>query len=170
MTRPCKKYCRHLVAYLDGELPERMTRQIREHLDRCPDCSRELQELRTAMNALPGFETIAPSPDYDRIFWEKISRIRQEQERGTALKRLGDLLRPWFSPRIGFAASAALAVCIAVVSFVAFRPHNGVPENELQISRDIELFLNMDIIEKSDALEHFELINMLDILEQDVRG
>ena len=50
-----------LNAYLDAELPPDLTDQVCRHLDRCPECSRELTELQKIFNHLNAIPEI-PTP------------------------------------------------------------------------------------------------------------
>lgn len=60
-----------LQAYLDGELPEGRSRDIRRHLDGCAACRGVLDELR-ARGALLGsvLATDGPVPDLEAARWE----------------------------------------------------------------------------------------------------
>jgi hypothetical protein len=51
MKEKCKKINRDLVAFLYGELENDMNEQVRSHLDICPKCQEELQELKKVVRA-----------------------------------------------------------------------------------------------------------------------
>ncbi|MFO8008409.1 MAG: zf-HC2 domain-containing protein [Candidatus Brocadiia bacterium] len=58
----CEKTTKLLGAYLDGELGEGEAAQVREHLQACPRCAAELEELRRldrSLGALTGMEAPA---------------------------------------------------------------------------------------------------------------
>jgi len=50
-----------LSAYLDGRLSERRQRRLEEHLAACPACERELNELRSVVEAVKSLPTV-PAP------------------------------------------------------------------------------------------------------------
>jgi len=165
MNRACKKYRNNIVAYLDRELSENESAGMSAHLGSCQSCREELTHLRQAMNALPEWENIIPSEDYDRVFWEKVGLLRPVQEKRGLLQVLGFS----FSQRFRLVTSAALAACVLVITFFTLRIQREIPQHELQMVKNIDLFLNMEIIENSEALENFEVIKMLDVLGQDGR-
>jgi hypothetical protein len=51
MIEKCKKINRDLVAFLYGELDKNINEQVRSHLDICPQCQEELQELKRVVRA-----------------------------------------------------------------------------------------------------------------------
>ncbi|MFC1591599.1 zf-HC2 domain-containing protein [Thermodesulfobacteriota bacterium] len=165
MMRQCKQYRKHLPAFLDGELTEALSRKVQGHMDGCDSCRLEAEQLRLAVDALLTWEPVTPSADYDRVFWQKIQRVRQQQRKE---QRPLAWLRLLFNTRYGLAASAALALCMCVLTVLTLRTDSGQPQGP--VAADMELLLNMEVIESSEALEHFELIQMLDVLQQEIEG
>ncbi len=67
--------------------------------------------------------------------------------------------------------SAGLALGVFVVTLYLLRPpHAALPQQEVMVAADLDLYANLDVIQNSEALENFELIQMLDELEQDEQG
>jgi anti-sigma factor RsiW len=42
----CKKVLSHLHAYVDGEMPARLMREMEEHLGACPPCRSQVERIR----------------------------------------------------------------------------------------------------------------------------
>jgi len=51
MNEKCNKINRDLVAFLYGELENNINEQVQSHLDTCPQCQEELQELKRVVRA-----------------------------------------------------------------------------------------------------------------------
>lgn len=165
MNRACRRCRKDLVAYYDSELTADRMRAVADHLEGCPDCSSEFSSLQEAMAEITEPQTITPSPDYDLLFWNKIRALRSEKE--ARQWKLLEPLRILFARRSALVASACIALCLCMATIITLR-HNRTPSaEELALARHMELFANYDVIEKSDALEHFELITVLDTLAED---
>lgn len=78
----CKELSLKLNAYLDGELSGQMAARVREHLQACPRCAEEMDELRLVKRTLDAVPGAALAPDF-------ATRIRkQAEERQKARTRL----------------------------------------------------------------------------------
>jgi len=171
MKRKCHTHAGRLAAFLDGELTGREARELAEHLRGCPACSHALAELQGIATLLETWQdTPAPSADFDRTFWQKIAALREQQRTHIACG-----LRAWLSGLLStrpasLAASAVCAICILVASLFVVKSKTGVPDGSIALARDFELYANLEVIESSEALEYFEVIAVLDILEKDTKG
>lgn len=166
MERKCKIIHKDLVAYLDGELPEKKSLSVSEHLHTCAACQKEYKDLAASMDLLLAWKNISPTEEYDRIFWQKVkSNAVRDHEKRNFLSMLAALIRQNFSS----ATSALLAVLLVLITFLQSKPHKEPQLQEIHMAMNMELFLNMKIIENSEALEHFELIEVLDRFEQDLK-
>lgn len=170
MSRACRKCRNNLVAYMDKELSEKDARYTAEHITSCAECRQEFQQLHDVFETLPTVPLLQPSDDFDRVFWEKVRSIRHATPNREQGKWFSEVVSFCCARRMSFAASAVFAVFICAISFFALNPRHEIPQNELVIAKDIELFSNMDVIENSEALDDFEIINMLDVLEQGNKG
>jgi anti-sigma factor RsiW len=63
-----------LQAFLDGELPEKDTREMAAWLARDADATALLGELRNTRQALAGFEPALKVPESREFYWSKIQR------------------------------------------------------------------------------------------------
>ena len=57
-NRRHRRFREDLSAYLDGQLSERRQRRLEEHLAACPACGRELNELRSVVEAVKSLPTV----------------------------------------------------------------------------------------------------------------
>lgn len=171
MKGKCHRDSGRLVAYLDGELTGRQARDLAEHLKECPACSGALAELQSTTKLLEAWQnTPAPSDNFDQTFWQKIAVLRHHERTHKARG-----MRAWLSEllstrSVSLAASAVCAICILVASLFMVKSKTGVPEDSVALARDFELYANLEVIENSEALEYFDVIAVLDVLEKDTKG
>ena len=57
----CKKVLSHLRAYLDGEAPASLMREMEEHLGACPSCRSQVERIRQVDDMLDSM-TVPPLP------------------------------------------------------------------------------------------------------------
>ncbi len=103
----CKEVKRKLSAYLDGEMKERERKTISEHLEKCPDCKKELTILSQQDKFLERVEAIEPSVNFRAKFWQKVTRQQQviaseQSERGNLFRRLKPAATWLPVPAMGF--------------------------------------------------------------------
>ena len=104
----------------------------------------------------------SPSAAFDRDFWRKLAAYQEQKSRRPGIFSLvWSLLTARY-----IAAPLALALLLLITFFQSkFSPELGLQEKYMIMHAD--LFLNMDAIDKKDALENFEVIEALDELDQD---
>ncbi len=115
--RECQKLRDRLPEYADGSLVGTARARLERHLDQCPRCAAELEDLRTVLRAL---RSVAPDEVPDNL----LPRLRRALRERAPTPAGPPLL--W--PRI--AIPAALAVGLVAVTFAlrspkqaALRPH-----------------------------------------------
>ncbi len=101
-----------LLMYIDGELSARKSRQVRQHLLACWQCRLEQQKMGQAINEFLECRNSAvgkspPLRGWSR-FGGRLSAAAAEEEPRPFWKIL------WRSPRIGFAAAAAMAMALVI--------------------------------------------------------
>ncbi len=68
--------CRHvnklLVAYIEGELPDSVSRRVEAHLTRCEDCSKKYTRMQKMVHLMKTLPSISPSPGIVQNVMEKI--------------------------------------------------------------------------------------------------
>ncbi|MFH0963387.1 MAG: zf-HC2 domain-containing protein [Planctomycetota bacterium] len=151
----CRKFQRNLWAYLDGEAPERLRLLMEEHVATCASCRREVELARKADGLLGAMEAPAPSDGFVRDVMRKIAREPKARERVS-----------WVVPvsRRALALATAAALVIAVVTFyLAGGRRPGAPP---ATTAEIEMLSDMDLLVNLDVLEHFEELQMLDVIEE----
>ncbi len=173
MKLSCMKYHRDLVAYADGELGPERAAGVERHVSGCSRCAAVVKEVRD-LNALAPPSPIEPSADFDRVFWTRLAQARQE-EAPSCLESLYDSARQLLTRPAGLSLAVGMAMAVFVVALYLMRPiaPAGLPQEqrrELMAAADLDLYANLDVIQDSEALENFELIEALDELNQDMQG
>jgi predicted anti-sigma-YlaC factor YlaD len=162
MNTDCNKIQNDLTAYLDGELDGKQSLLVSGHLKTCPGCRHELETLRESMAMALEWQEIKPSADFDRAFWQKLAAVKERQERRPGIF---SLVRSLLTANY-IATPVALALLL-LITFVQSRPSPDAGGQDNYMIMHMDLFLNMDAIDKKDALENFEVIEALDELVQD---
>lgn len=60
----CEETKELLSPYLDGMTGDHERQEIENHLQKCPDCQKELEELKKLLNALHSLERVKPPKDF----------------------------------------------------------------------------------------------------------
>ena len=78
----CEDIQKELKAFLDNDIDDQTKREIKDHLDRCPNCSRDLEKQKRLSGVLLAWKGIEPSPhSYEKLesriesnasFWGKV--------------------------------------------------------------------------------------------------
>ena len=72
MKRVCKKTQKNLIAYLNLQLEEEKTREIRKHLAACSLCKQEAAKLQATWDLLGSYTLDRDFPDLTKAIIEKI--------------------------------------------------------------------------------------------------
>jgi hypothetical protein len=101
------RICReNLHLYLEGEAAPLASREIQEHLSRCPDCAAELRVLQEERIAF--LEAALSSPPLSPRFSERVIReIRRDEAERHAMRKIATFRRLFVS--VGTAAAIVLA-------------------------------------------------------------
>jgi anti-sigma factor RsiW len=108
-----------LQAFLDGELPEKDTREVAAWLARDADATALLGELRNTRKALASFEPALKVPESREFYWSKIQREIERSAKAPAPAKapsLVTLLRRLLMP-LGAVAVLTLAGIITLHQF-----------------------------------------------------
>jgi anti-sigma factor RsiW len=162
MNRDCKKIEKDLTAYLDGELAEKQSLAVSGHLEICPGCRREFQILRESMALAREWNDIRPSAEFDRAFWQKLAAMNEQHSR-----KPGIFSQLWSLLTANYSATPVALALLLLITFVQSKPSPDAGLQDKYMIMHMDLFLNLDAIDKKDALENFEVIEVLDELEQD---
>lgn len=100
----CRSFRRKHLAYLDDTLSGVETREMREHLNTCGECSRQDASVRRALLVVRNLPAITPSPDFGRRL-----KVRLAAE-GSAMSSWNT---PAFrGPSVGLLMSVAASVIV----------------------------------------------------------
>src|SRR5688572_9293489 len=116
----CTEIREELKAYADGELAGSLRGSVRQHVERCTTCGRELKEIQALSRQLRELDTAMPRP-------ELRSRILAH----VPVEEIQPSRRPspwWRTP--GFAFGLGSAAC-ALLVFVVMVPRASEMENDL---------------------------------------
>lgn len=137
-----------LAGYVVGGLEPDERARFEEHLERCPDCRRQVEELRPvaamAAGAAPAF---APPADLDQKVLAAVARAAEEDARAARpaaqrTVRPARSFRGWFVPRRGTGLALALGLVVAIAVAVAL-PRAGddgglpVPAGEPELMAEL---------------------------------
>ena len=127
MNAKCEGYQRELAAYLYGELPEEMGRAVESHIQACPECRREMNDMKKVFN---GADTLNPdiAAAMEKVDWDSLpDRIADRvlgRGGGAAVPGRrgfwGALLQPRMRPV--YAALLLGVVLGAALTSLVFRP------------------------------------------------
>jgi hypothetical protein len=123
-----------LMAYLDGELPEREVVEIREWLARDEEARALLAELQNTGAALAGHEAGLKLPETREFFWSRIQREIARQEKAPAA---AETMSPWQWVRQHLLPVGGVALLTCLLALMIVRPgRTGSLYGELEMASD----------------------------------
>src|SRR5258708_2188103 len=113
-------------AFLDGELPEKDTREVAAWLARDADATALAGELRNTRKALAGFEPELKVPESREFYWSKIKR---EIERSSPAKAPVESISlfTWLRRVLMPLGAAAVLALVGVITIHQFGSAGGRP-------------------------------------------
>jgi hypothetical protein len=78
------------------------------------------------------------------------------------------VLRAFFARHVSLATSVAFALLLVLSTFFLSKSSPVVKTKDSQMIMHMDLFRNMEVIEREEALENFEIIAVLDQLEHTI--
>jgi len=147
-----------LNAWLAGSLPEAESAQVRAHLDACPACDEErrlLEAGRTVLRPLPA----AHPRDW---FAAKVAA-------SAAQVRPRPLGAPWWRLAFGGGLLAAAVAALALFVVPALHKSQPAPRDEIVLVQRLDLFEDLGTVQNQDALEDFEVVEVLHTLQPEGR-
>jgi hypothetical protein len=121
----CAKIRRDLPLLAGGDLPARRERKLLAHIDRCPGCRGELEELRSAISRIKVAAREESVGDWTAAEWKVLmARITAEKP---GKKRPAFGLRPRWAMASGVAAVILLAVLAFLLKDSIFKSQGTVP-------------------------------------------
>ena len=139
-----------LVPYLRGELPPAERERVARHLDECPDCRQDTDQLRELLGELS--RSIAEPPAVNWARYRAELRAKLEARRGR---------RAWWWQPVPMAMATSLA---GVLLFIAVW---GVGR-QVPTAGDPVTFEEAAIGDNLGLLEQYQVVERLDLLEEDL--
>ena len=127
----CRKVRRYLFGYFKQELSPEERERIKAHLDSCPECAREAEEIeRINLLLKDDLETFVPSPDFNEKLLAKVQTLFPEEKASDTRKWWAQLLHEVFpSVRLRWAlVGAASTIILAWVVVSIQKPDHLQPE------------------------------------------
>ena len=126
--KECKKYKKEMVAFLSGELPEEKRNLLTDHLEKCPACREEFNDLKQVIEKADSLQ-----PDIEKVMtsvdWEKLPlKITEYVYQRKSVLEEKKKLKKWFyflvqQPlRPVYAALLAGILIGSLVTLVIIRP------------------------------------------------
>ncbi len=108
----CEKFRRNMILYLYGELDKRSAEELKDHIEKCSSCAREMKYTKKVFDLVEETKTEdIPEADW-RKCWSRIDEKVSVPDRKR--EKHFDFIPKW-------AAAAAALVCVLIVGFVIGR-------------------------------------------------
>jgi hypothetical protein len=138
----CRKVRRNLFGYCKQELSPEETEGIKAHLDSCPDCAKEAEEITEINHMLKdGLETFVPSANFNEKLLAKIQTISSEVKVIDTRRWWQKLMQDVFpNLRLRWALAGAVSVLIlaAVTTIFTQRRASFGPESLTQSTNELK--------------------------------
>ena len=125
MDNECKQFETMLNAYVLAELPEKEAERVRNHLEFCPRCRKEFDEIKRILSAIREQPFIEPSPQLYRSVREAV-HSRMENATKNLFWNASRFMSP-FVRRPSYAAAAALILIAGFAVYIIFKPSQPPP-------------------------------------------
>jgi anti-sigma factor RsiW len=147
-----------LNAWLAGSLPEAEAREVRVHLASCATCDEERRLLEA------GRTVLRPLPEAEPRDWfatKVAARAAQVRPR--------PLGAPWWRVVVGGGLVAAAVAVLALFLVPALHRPQPAPRDEIVLAQRLDLFEDLGIVQNEDALEDFDVVEVLHTLQPEGR-
>jgi anti-sigma factor RsiW len=160
----CEDVHANCADYLDGTLSPDAASEVASHLDRCPDCAGEIEELRSTwemLGAIPA--ATADSAAMRARVDAAIAGYRQGVDDGPGphvTDRLHALKPSWYAPRMFAQAAAAAALLILGVLLGRQTVAPSAPDPQLAALRgelhDMRQLMTLSLMQQQSASERLK--------------
>ena len=152
-----------LVPYLRGELAPADRERIARHLEECPDCRQDTEQLRDLLGQLS--RSIGQPPEVNWARYRAELREKLEARRGR---------RVWWWRPAPLVLSASVAGALLLVAVWSGRETSRGTDpftlEEATISRQLGLLQEYQVVEQLELLEDLDVISDLDGLASGRQG
>ncbi len=158
----CQKAKRFLPLFLDGQLNEKLTIKVKDHLEDCLGCSDEINLLKQSWDLLGEWEPVAPSPNFKATFWQRVVREEVSERRPVfVFPRLRPSLVPAFAT-----LTIILVFSIILANFLSVPGIQRLAQltagQDIQMLKELDLAEDFEIIKNLNTLEDIEIIDSLE--------
>ena len=130
----CKKLRRVYPKYIDGQLPQRESRSVEEHVSNCQDCAAEVNSLENLRSLLHTSAQVKVSDKYWDTYWTRLEKkLPDEPSPVTFASRISDALARVFQKPAVFGRVAIYALFLALALYITMSdrliktPPTGIP-------------------------------------------
>jgi anti-sigma factor RsiW len=152
-----------LVPYLRGELPPADRERVVRHLEECPDCRQDTEQLRDLLGQLS--RSIGQPPEVNWVHYRAELREKLEARREQ---------RVWWWRPAPLVLSASLAGALLLLAVWSGRETSTGADpftlEEAAIGRQLGFLQEYQVVEQLDLLEDLDLIRDLDGLASGRQG
>ena len=142
-----------LNAWLSGSLPESDAADVRAHLGSCTSCQEERRLLEESRAVLRPIDRAEPRPGFAARVAASAAEVRP--------RPVG---APWWRWAFGGGLAAAAAAAAALLVVPALRGPRA-PRDDMVLARRLDLFEDLGIVQNQEALEDFEVVEVLHTLQ-----
>ena len=130
----CKKYEEQIILHLYGELDEKERAELENHINECPECSRDFAYTKKVFKALDKIKQEIPEANWEKC-WREIDTGAHKKPR---LQKSS-----FFFPRWVYAAAALLLVFVlgAIIGRFLFFPGQQAPDEQALSPSSIQFTL-----------------------------
>ena len=147
-----------LNAWLAGSLPEAEAAQVRAHLASCPACEDERQLLEAGRTILRPLRAEDP-----RAWFATKVAARAAEGRPRPIGA------PWWRVAFGGGLVAGAVAAVALIIVPALQRPQPAVRDEMILAQRLDLFEDLGIVQNQDALEDFEVVEVLHTLQPEGR-
>lgn len=147
-----------LNAWLAGSLPEAEAARVRAHLASCPVCEEERQLLEASRTVLRPLEAGDPRPWFATKVAARAAEVHP--------RPFG---APWWRPAFGGGLLAGAVAALALVVVPALQRPQPAPRDDMMLAQRLDLFEDLGIVQNEEALEDFEVVEVLHTLQPEGR-
>jgi len=142
-----------LNAWLSGSLPEAEAAELRSHLAGCAACEEERRLLEASR------DVVQPGPAVEARPWFATKVAARAAE-----LRPRPVGAPWWRLAFGGGLAAGALAALALVAVPALQKHEPAPREEMILAQRLDLFEDLGIVQNQEALEDFEVVEVLHTL------
>jgi len=147
-----------LNAWLAGSLPEAEAAQVRAHLASCPACEEERQLVEASRMVLQPLRAGDPRPWFATKVAARAAEVRP--------RPIG---APWWRVAFGGGLVAGAVAAAALIIVPALQRPQPAVRDEMILAQRLDLFEDLGIVQNQDALEDFEVVEVLHTLQPEGR-